>query len=290
MILVTGAGGKTGRAIIRALIAKRVPVRALVHRPEQVTSIQSQGVQEIAVGDMRHQAVMEQAARGVRVIYHICPNVSPDEAAIGQVVIAAARAAGARRLVYHSVLHPQTEAMQHHWNKLRVEEQLFESGLDYTILQPAAYMQNVLAYWNQIVEQGVYLVPYSVESRLSMVDLQDMAEAAAIVLAEPAHVGATYELAGPESLSPVEVAAILSQHLARPVRAQAIPLDEWEHKARASGMNEYAISTLLLMFRYYDRFGLRGNPNVLTWLLRRSATTFSAFVERAARQSPISNL
>jgi len=125
---------------------------------------------------------------------------------------------------------------------------------------------------------------------LSMVDLQDMAEAAAIVLTEPAHVGATYELAGPESLSQVEAAAILSRHLGRPVRAQAVPLDEWEHKARASGMNEYAISTLLLMFRYYDRFGLRGNPNVLTWLLHRPATAFSAFVERTARQSLIPTL
>jgi uncharacterized protein YbjT (DUF2867 family) len=128
VILVTGAGGKTGRAIIRALIAKGATVRALVHRPEQVTSIQDQGAQEIAVGDMRDQAVMEQAARRVRAIYHICPNVSPDEVAIGQVVIAAARAAGTERLVYHSVLHPQTEAMPHHWSKLRVEEQLFESG------------------------------------------------------------------------------------------------------------------------------------------------------------------
>jgi uncharacterized protein YbjT (DUF2867 family) len=290
VILVTGAGGKTGRAIIRALIAKGATVRALLHRPEQVTSIQDLGTLEIATGDMRDRAVMERAACGAQAIYHICPNVCPDEATIGQVVIAAARSARTERLVYHSVLHPQTEAMPHHWNKLRVEEQLFKSGLEYTILQPAAYMQNVLAYWNQIVEQGVYLVPYSVEARLSMVDLQDMAEAAAIVLTEPAHVGATYELAGPEPLSQVEVAAILSQHLGRPVRAQAVPLDEWERKARAPSMNEYAISTLLLMFRYYDRFGLRGNPNVLTWLLHRPATTFSAFVERTARQSLISNL
>ena len=166
-------------------------VRALLHRPEQVTSIQDLGTLEIATGDMRDLAVMERAARGAQVIYHICPNVCPDEVAIGQIVIAAARSARTERLVYHSVLHPQTEAMPHHWNKLRVEEKLFESGLPYTLLQPAAYMQNVLAYWNQIVEQGVYLVPYSVEARLSMVDLQDMAEAAAIVLTEPAHVGAT---------------------------------------------------------------------------------------------------
>jgi len=242
--------------------------------------MQDLGAHEIVVGDMLDPATMASAASGVRAVYHICSNMNPDEIAIGEVVIAAARAAGIERLVYHSVLHPQTEAMPHHWNKLRVEEKLFESGLAYTILQPAAYMQNVLAYWHQIMEQGVYPVPYAVEARLSMVDLEDVAEAVALVLTEPGHNGATYELAGPEALSQVEVAAILSQQLSRRVQAQTVPLDEWERKARASSMNDYAIGTLLQMFRYYDRFGLCGNPNILNWLLRHPATTFAAFIAR----------
>ena len=288
MILVTGASGKTGRAVIRALIARGEAVRALVHRPDQVRATQDLGAQEIIVGDMRDRAAIESAAHSVLAIYHICPNMHPDEVAIGQAVIAAARSAGVERLVYHSVLHPQTEAMPHHWQKLHVEERLFESGLGYTILQPAVYMQNVLAYWSPIVEQGIYPVPYAVETRLGMVDLEDVVEVAALVLTEPGHVGATYELVGAEPLTQTEVAAILSQQLGRPVRAQAVPLDEWERRARASGMSDYAIETLLKMFRYYERYGFWGNSRVLTWLLGRSPTTFSAFVERAARK-PIPN-
>ena len=284
MILVTGASGKTGRAVIRALIARGETVRALVHRPDQVRATQDFCAQEIIVGDMRDRAAIESAAHGVQAIYHICPNMHPDEVAIGQVVIAAARSAGVERLVYHSVLHPQTEAMPHHWQKLRVEERLFESGLSYTILQPAVYMQNVLAYWNQIVEQGIYPVPYAVETRLGMVDLEDVAEVAALVLTEPGHVGATYELVGAEPLTQTEVAAILSQQLGRPVRAQAVSLDEWERRARASGMSDYAVETLLKMFRFYERYGFWGNSRVLTWLLGRSPTTFAAFVERTARK------
>jgi uncharacterized protein YbjT (DUF2867 family) len=287
-ILVTGAGGKTGRAVIRALITKGVTVRALAHRPEQARPIKELGAQELAVGDMRDQATMEQAARGIRAIYHICPNISPDEVAMGQAVIAAARSAGVEHLVYHSVLHPQAEAMPHHWHKLRVEERLFESGLHYTILQPAAYMQNVLAYWNQIVKQGIYAVPYVVETRLGMVDLEDVAEAAAIVLTEPGHASATYELAGPEALSQAEVATILSQQLGRPVRVQVMPLDEWQLRARASGMSDYAVETLIKMFRYYEHNGFWGNPRVLAWLLGRSPTTFAAFIEQTARK-PIPN-
>jgi uncharacterized protein YbjT (DUF2867 family) len=173
--------------------------------------------------------------------------------------------------------------MPHHWQKLRVEELLFESGLPFTILQPAAYMQNLLAYWDQIVGQGVYAVPYATDTLLGMVDLEDVAEAAAIVLTEGGHAGATYELAGADVLSPADVAGVLERQLARPIRAQAVPLDEWERGARATGLGEYQVETLLQMFRYYQRHGFWGNPRVLTWLLRRPPTTFATFVQRAAR-------
>ncbi|MGD8996909.1 MAG: NmrA family NAD(P)-binding protein [Anaerolineae bacterium] len=283
MIVVTGAAGKTGRAVIRALVARGQSVRAVVHRPGQAQLVEELGAQQVVVGDMLVQATMDRAAQGTRAIHHICPNVHPKEVAIGQVAIASARAAGMQHFVYHSVLHPQIEAMPHHWHKMRMEELLFQSGLNYTILQPAAYMQNVLAQWEQVVEKGIYAVPYAVETRLGMVDLEDVAEAAATVLTEPGHEGATYELAGPESLAQTEVAAILSQQLVRPVRAEAEPLGMWERRARESGLGDYQVRTLVNMFRYYECHGFWGNPRVLTWLLGRPPTTFAAFAERVAQ-------
>lgn len=284
MILVTGAAGKTGRAIIRALITKGQAVRALVHHPDQEVLVKDLGAREAIVGDMRTQTIMDKAALGAQAVYHICPNVSPYEIPIGRAAIAAAREASVERFVYHSVLHPHTEAMPHHWQKLRVEEQIFESGLSYTILQPAAYMQNVLAQWEQILREGVYQVPYAVETRLGMVDLEDVAAAAAVVLTEPGHSGATYELAGREALSQREVAAILSQQLGRKVVAQAVSLEAWEQRVRTAGMGDYQVQTLLSMFRYYDRHGFWGNPHVLGWLLDRSPTTFEAFVSRTRQE------
>jgi uncharacterized protein YbjT (DUF2867 family) len=280
MILITGAAGKTGRAVLRTLIAKGETVRALVHRSEQMPPLKALGAQEVLAGDMRDQATMDRAAYGVRAVYHICPNVSPDEVAIGQAAIAAARSAGVEHFVYHSVLHPQTEAMPHHWQKLRVEEKLFESGLPHTILQPSAYMQNVLAHWEQILAQGIYPIPYAVETRLGMVDLEDVAAAAAVVLTQAGHAGAIYELAGAEALTQVEVAAILSRQLERPVRAEVISRQAWEERARASGLGDYQVQTLLKMFDHYERYGFWGNPRVLGWLLGRPPATFAAFVER----------
>jgi uncharacterized protein YbjT (DUF2867 family) len=170
--------------------------------------------------------------------------------------------------------------MPHHWHKLRVEELLFESGLAWTILQPAAYMQNVLTAWTAMVTQGVYRVPYPVETRLGMVDLEDVAKVAAMVLTQPGHTDAIYELAGPEMLSQTEVAEILSHSLGRPVRAEEIPLDEWAKNAQAGGLGDYQVETLLKMFRYYAEYGFAGNPQVLGWLLGRPPTSFRAFVER----------
>ena len=280
MILITGAAGKTGRTIIRELVSRGHAVRALVHRPAQAVSVEELEVQDIVVGDMRSPATMEQAAKGARAVYHICPNMSPDEVVIGEVAIAAARAADVACFVYHSVLHPQIEAMPHHWLKLRVEEMLFESQLAFTILQPAAYMQNLLAHWDQITEQGVYPVPYAIEARLSMVDLEDVAAAAVAVLTQSGHLCATYELVGDAVLSQIDVAEVLSQQLGRPVSAQAVLLADWERGARAAGLGDYQVETLLEMFRYYERYGFWGNSRVLEGLLDRRPATLADFVSR----------
>ena len=280
MILVTGAAGKTGQAVIQALVERGAAVRAFIYRPDYEAAMKALGVQEVVAGDMRDELTFRQATQGVQAIYHACSNMNPAEVAIGRIAIQAARSAGASHFVYHSVLHPQTERMPHHWHKLRVEEMLFESGLAYTILQPAAYMQNIVAGWAAIVEQGVYRVPYSVETRLGMVDLVDVATVAATVLTEAGHSGASYELAGPDILSQRDVAAILSACLKRPVQAEQIPMEVWLEKARAGGLGTYQLETLAKMFQYYERYGFWGNSRVLAWLLGRPPNGFRAFVNR----------
>lgn len=284
MILVTGAGGKTGKALISALAARGESVRAFVRREEHVAPVKAAGALESVVGDMRDSTAVRQAMEGVRGVYHICPNVNPDELMIGQVAIESARAADVVHFVHHSVLHPQTERMPHHWNKLRVEEALVASGLPFTVVQPAVYMQNMLAQWETVVARGVYAVPYPVQAQLSLVDLADVAEAAANILTELGHTRATYELVGTRALSQIEIAELLSLQLDRPVRAESQPVEDWERKARAAWMSEYQIETLIKMFTYYAQYGLSGNPNVLGWLLHRTPTSFPEFVGRTMRQ------
>lgn len=287
MILVSGASGKTGKAILGALARRGLPARALVHREEQAGAALADGAVEAVQGSLLERDDLERALEGVETVYHICPNMEAQEAAIGQAMIAAAKKQGAGRLVYHSVLHPQAEAMPHHWNKLRVEEMLFTSGLPFTILQPCAYMQNVEGYWQSITRDGVYAVPYAPETRISVVDLEDVAEAAARVLGEGGNDGAIYELAGPGALSQAEIAQALSEALGKPVKAIGLDQTEWASKARKGGMAAYALESLAKMFEYYEQYGFSGNSRVLEWLLGRKPATFEAYLKRlTAREGP----
>ena len=296
MILITGAGGKTGRALIQAL-SKVESLSAFVHRQEYVSIVKSLGAGQVLVGDMRDDSAIRSAMQGVRAVYHVCPNMSPDEVVIGAVVLREARKAGVTHFVYHSVLHPQTEKMKHHWQKLHVEEMIFESGLPFTILQPAPYMQNLLAGWNDIIEDGILRVPYSIRSKFSFVDLEDVAEAAKIVLTEPNHINAIYELAGTLPISHVEVAEIFERVLKLPVRAersepssraQSTPVPGTWHEGvpgNTGERDEYKTNNLTRMFAYYNQWGLAGNPNILRWLLRRKPISLESFIERILRKT-----
>jgi NAD(P)H dehydrogenase (quinone) len=288
MILVTGASGKTGKAVIKALAARNAPVRALFRNAAHRAPVEHAGASDIVIGDMDDEAALLRAMDGVEAVYHICPNVSPHEEAYAEAVSTAAEAAEVPRFVYHSVLHPQIEAMPHHWAKMRVEEMLFSSELNVTILQPTAYMQNTLGEWDRMKDEGVFRIPYPVETRLSLVDLDDVAAVAAQVLTEDGHGGATYELVGTLPHGQDEVAEIFSGVLGKPVRPESESVKTWQQRARDAGTDEHTVTTLTKMFVSYAGDGLKGNPNVLGWLLGRKPTTLVEFAARVVNAPPSS--
>lgn len=278
-IVVAGAAGKTGLAIIRALARRGETVRAYVFREHHADAVVAAGAKRVAFGNLRDLTAYRHALDEAQALYHLAPNVDPDEEDIGYTAITAALDMGVKRFVYHSVMHPQVEAMPHHWAKLRVEEMLVTSTLDYTILQPAAYMQNALAQIRDIVEEGVYRVPYPVETAMSIVDLEDVAEVAARVLIEPGHERASYELAGPEVLTQTRMAEIMSEVLEIKVRAEEISRHDWT-MGPGKRVSEAGREMLLMMFRHYAMHGFRGNPGVLGWLLGREPNTFADVLRR----------
>ena len=281
MILVTGASGKTGRTITKTLSQQGLEVRAVVRHQKQVDELKEIGAKEVVIADLLDQDAMDKAFFGTTAIYHICPNMHPQEEEIGQLMIQGAQKMHLKHFVYHSVLHPQVEAMPHHWKKMRMEDQLFRMKIPFTILQPAAYMQNVLGYLDKMINSGEYRIPYSTSSRSSMIDLNDLAEVVAKIFSEPGHENAIYELASHEYLSALDIAKVVAKITGKLILAGTIDRAVWEKDVRKSGLSEYAVETLLKMFQYYEENDFIGNSNQLTWLLGREPNSFETFFRQA---------
>lgn len=320
MILVTSAAGGVGRPLVRGLVANGLGVRAFVKNEDQAKHARADGASEVAIGDLRRPGDLESALRGVGQIYHAAPTQLVDELPVIDRLIATARSEELDHIVFHSVIHPDIAELPHHRQKLLAEGKLRDSGLPVTILRPSHYMQNVLDFWDFF---GAGLLPYptSPESVMGVVDVDDIAAAAANVLTNPdGHVGKTYDLSTVE-LTRHDMARIWSRVLGHPMTAIRIPPESLTNPLAAVGPFGTAIVRSLLstklrslpdivrglraapnargfrswpadaqdtyvkMMNYYDVHGLpAGNLDDLPKVLPRPATSYEQFARRIATE------
>jgi len=283
MILLTSAGGKTGRAMISTFAAAGEKVRAVMRRDDADADLKALGAVEVVHADLMDAAAIADAAKGCRAIYYICPNMTEQEQTLGENIIAAAKSANVERLVFHSVLHTQVQALQHHWNRLFVEEAIIESGVPYSILQVGSYYQNMLPGWAKMKETGIHAMAYEVEAPMSLVDLGDVAEAALKVLNDPGCANGIFEICGPV-ITLTEKAKILSDILGQPIEARKLSADDAVAHAAHMGVGEFGQNCMRKMFAHYDIHGLVGSPRVLEWILGRPPLEFGAFARRVAAE------
>jgi len=185
MILVFGAAGTCGASVVRSLAARQAKVRGFVRNEERAVRAREAGASEVAVGDLRHIASVEAACKGISGVFYLAPKFVADEASIGRMVVDAASRAGVTRFVYQSALHSAITSMPHHDLKRQVEVALYNSDLEFTILQCARFMHNISLFWNAIVEKGIFAEPFSADVPISDVDFNDLAEVAALALTKP---------------------------------------------------------------------------------------------------------
>jgi uncharacterized protein YbjT (DUF2867 family) len=164
--------------------------------------------------------------------------------------------------------------MPHHAAKDRAEEALDASGLAWRVLQPCAYADNLDEQLPEIGRTGVLRSPWGLRRAQSMVDLRDVAEAAAVLLTEDGLDGGTFEAAGPEPLTAPRLAGLIGRHLGREVRAEDVVPTRPPPEA-------YAGRCRRLMFDHYRVHGFTGSPRVLTALLGRPPRTFAEHLAAA---------
>jgi uncharacterized protein YbjT (DUF2867 family) len=116
-----------------------------------------------------------------------------------------------------------------------------------------------------------------------MIDLEDLAEAAAIILTRPGHTGASYELSGPENLSLSDMITVMEQHFGREIKVETLQDEMFAAQLKKRGLGEYQVNTIVKMFHHYNEHGSIGNSNVLTWILGRKPNDFSSFILRTLK-------
>lgn len=270
-VLVLGASGKTGSAVTRALVRRGVLVRAAI-RPGSAHErvCRAAGAAEVVGVDLKSDDGLAEAVAGVDAIYHLAPNVHPDEIGMARRVVEAARDAGVGRFAFHSVLHPDDSSMAHHVRKHVAEQAVRDIIPAAAVLRPAAYQDNLVP----AVLAGEVVVPYSLDTPFTNVALVDVAEAAAIVLTGAGSAGTTYELVGPQSLSVREMAEIAG------VPARRTSVEAWVAGPGAR-VPRPGRDDLIAMFEAYDSVGLAGESPDLERLLGRPATTWAQTVALA---------
>jgi uncharacterized protein YbjT (DUF2867 family) len=228
-ILVVGATGGQGGAVVDALLARDTRVRAMVRRPDQpaVRRLAERGV-EVVVGSLDDPASLGAAMRNVAGAFVMTTPFEAGadaELAQGRAMIAAAADRQIAHLVFSSVAAAdQHTGVPHFDSKAAIEKDLAVSGLAYTITAPTYFFDNALGGRERIYA-GILDLPLPYDRPLQQLARPDLGAFVAKVLLDPApYVGQRIELAG-DAATPAQMAEALSVAVGRRVRPEQTPME-----------------------------------------------------------------
>ena len=223
MILITGASGNAGGAVLHEVLKSGSSVRAMYRSKEDSAKV-PQGATAV-IADFADRQSLRRALEGVDSVYLVCSPVR-ELVELESNMIDACREAGVKHIVLNSALGAGDFAKSFPSWHCKVEDKLKGSGMDYTILRPNGFMQNLIAYFAPSIRAEGAFYQSTGNAKISHIDLRDIAIAAAKILSSPAHHNRKiYELNGPEALSYAEIAEKISKATGREVQYVDIPPD-----------------------------------------------------------------
>lgn len=285
-IVVIGAAGRHAGLIVPMLAARGGRVRGFVRNEEKGAQVLERGAADYCIGDLRDPASVARAVEGADGVYYIAPVYPGDESQrVGTALIAAAAEAGVRKFVFSSVIHPMVTALDNHIQKIPVEEAAINSGMDFTILRPCHFYQNLLHSWPEVIGTRVFAEPFSADVPLSWVDYRDVAEVGAIALTGDRLRNGTFDLCADAGRNRHEVARIMSEVLGYSVEAGERDAESWL-AALPLPDDGYTMGALARMYAYYDKHGLVGNPIMLRTVLGREPRSMQDFLRDLVANVP----
>jgi len=281
MILVTGATGLNGRALVRLLSAKGVPVRALVRSAAKAEEISSLPKVEIVEGDMARPETLTEVLRGVDRAMLISSS-DPAMLDVQSNFIEAARKAGVEHVVKLSGIIAELDspfrfARMHG----EIERRLEASGMAFTHLRAGEFMPAYFRQVPSIVARGALFLPME-DAKIAMIDVGDIAEVAATVLTGSGHAGKIYPLTGPEALSMAEVAEKLSAATGKQIQYVNVAPEDAKRAQLAAGMPPFIADALAELFAERRKGKEAQVSSIMETIFGRRATRFDEFAMRNA--------
>jgi (4-alkanoyl-5-oxo-2,5-dihydrofuran-3-yl)methyl phosphate reductase len=274
MILVTGATGTVGRALLDELATTGEPVRAMTRRP---ATADLPGSVEVVGGDLDDPASLEDALRDVDRVFAV--STGPAGPVQDRDLAVAAAKAGASRIVKLSTLSVDDDRIDDpitRWHRAG-EDAVRDSGVAWTFLRPTGFMSNALHWAGTIASHDTVYQPYG-DGRVALIDPRDIAAVAATVLTRPGHDGRAYPLCGPEALGPADEVAILSEVLGRPLRYVEVSPEDAHRTMVERGMPPELADAVVAKAATTREPGVGIPDRELSLLLDTTPRTFRAWV------------
>jgi uncharacterized protein YbjT (DUF2867 family) len=275
-ILATGATGRVASLVVPALVRSGLEVRAVVHDAAKADIPRRLGAAETVDADLRDPSSLDAALDGVDGAFLITPAFAPDATELGLTLIEAAQRAGVRKIVYSGVYHPSLP-LENHASTRPIEAALYASDLDFTILQPAMFLQGLDGAWQHARNSGSLVMPWSKQSAMTYVDYRDVAEVAALAFTDDRLSYGTFELAAGGMIDRIRLAELFSAASGASITAEDVP---------AGALPAGLPAGLRAMFDDYDAHGFHGGSALtLSAILGRSPRSIEDYITELVRTS-----
>ncbi|GAB4208943.1 MAG: NmrA family NAD(P)-binding protein [Tibeticola sp.] len=273
-ILVTGATGNIGRALIERL-ATTLPSPSVIAASPSGQSVA--GVPGRALNLLDPDSALA-AMQGVDRLFLLTP-AHPEMEAMTANAVRAAQTVGVQHIVRVSGAGADAESeIAIARLQGRCDQIVIDSRLPYTLLRPKNFMQNFTTFLRDLIRSGTVYSSQG-EGRVPFIDARDIAAVAARILHEPqAHAGKAYTLTGPQALTNAEALAVIAQYIGRPIQLVAISEEQAVDGMRQAGMPEPLVQAMSSLNRVIAAGWVAEVTDDVPRLLGRPATTWADFV------------
>ncbi len=256
MILVIGGRSKIGAALIAELLDRGQQVRVLT-RAGEYAAARPDGA-EAVTGDLADEGSLVAAMTGADQVF-LLSSPHPDAVRWHRNAIDAARRTEVQLLVRSSILGADRESAAEFISAhTDCDRYLEKSGLPYAIVRPNLFLQNIPESTIPSIDGSGTFYADAGQARISMVDARDIGVVAAVVLTEPGHAGAGYDVTGPEALSYDDVAAKLTETMGRRISYADVPDDAVRQALLGAGLTPWFAGALVGLYQDYRRSGTDG--------------------------------